>query len=270
MEKTSTFINALVGAVTAPDRTFDRDRTVSISRFALFFMIIILTLSGSYLSMRFHRNETMQTLTMIEMENRIQRMMASAPEEAREQARARIAESTAGSGSLFQMIFGTFFPALLRVLFVFEVWFLAILLMQFMGGEEVPLHEKKHRRSLYLSLYAVVPLAVQDLVRGIVLSFKDPEKAGNVLTIAEYQERTEISLSLLEIFRLPALPDFIDFMLYTVTNPFVLWSFAIALFGGRSVFRIQTGKMAIAIAIVFAVIGLQNQFFNMFQGTFGG
>jgi hypothetical protein len=156
------------------------------------------------------------------------------------------------------------------LIILLEAWLLAIILMQFFGGEEQPLDEKKHRRSFYLAAYALIPQAIQEVLRGVILVFKDPTQIGNVLTLAEYAEATEISFSLLSLFDISGLPGIVEYILFNLTNPFFLWALAIGLFGGISVYRIKAGKMGMALGVMVLIFGLQAQLLRLIQGGFGG
>jgi hypothetical protein len=263
------FLSGLYRALVAPDKSFRREDQFYASRFLLFLLIFVLVFLGSVLTQKFFANDTMRMLSMEEASRRIEKMMDNAPKEQREAAIQR-AQQSQGGGMGVMMVVGLILSASIWPLFVLEVWFLGIILMQFLGGEEKPIGEKKHRRSLYLALYALIPLALQALAKGAVFYFKDPSDIGSVLTLAEYMEAAEVSFSLVALLGVGELSGFLKYLLHNLTNPFCLWSLSVAIFGGKSVFAVRSGKMLIAVSVIFVLIGLQSQLLTMITGVFGG
>ena len=261
------FLSGIFLALATPDTAFKRDELYVSSRFLLFLLIFVLVFTGAVLTRNYFDNETVRLLTMEEATRRAERMMAGAPREQRDAAIQRARESQ-GSGGM--MIVGIVLGSAIWPVFVVEVWFLGIILMQFFGGEEKPVGEKKHRRSLYLSLYALTPLALQALVKGVVFFFKDPAEIGSVLTLAEYMEASEVSFSLAAVLEIDGLSGFLKYLVHSITNPFCLWSLVIAIFGGRSVFSVRFSKITIAVIVIFILVGLQGQLFETVTGVFGG
>ena len=270
MEKKGNLFTETYKALITPDTAFSEGSVFTVPRIAVLALIIVAVTAGAILSLTFHQNETMRTLTIEESTRRIERMMASAPEEARQEAYRRANEQLNRQGLSFQIVFGVIFGAGIWLIVLVEAWFLAIILLQFLGGEEQSLDEKKHRRSFYLASYALIPLALQELIKGVILVFKDPAEIGNVLTLAEYGEATEVSLSLLSLFDLSELPGIIEYLVYNLTNPFFLWALVVGLFGGVAIYRVKAGKMSIALAVIVVLFGLQAQLLNLIQGGFGG
>ncbi len=264
------FLLGLFQALVAPDKSFKREEQFFVSRFLLFLLIFVLVFTGSVLTQKFFANDTMRALTLEEAGRRIEKMMANAPKEQREEATRRVLESQGAGGIGVMMVAGLILSAAVWPLFVLEVWFLGIILMQFLGGEEKPVGAKKHRRSLCLALYAVLPLALQAVGKGVVYYFKDPADIGSVLTLREYTDAAEVSFSLFALLDIGAVSGFIKYLAGNLTNPFCLWSFAVAVFGGKNVFAVRSGKMAIAVSIIFVLIGLQSRLFAMITGVFGG
>ncbi len=264
------FLPGLYRALVTPDKSFKSEEQYTASRFLLFFLIFALVFVGAVLTQKFFGNETMRALTMDEATRRVEKMMANAPREQREEAIRRVEQSQGGGGFSVVRIVSLIVGAALWPLFVLEVWFLGIILMQFFGGEEKPVGTKKHRRSLYLALYALCPLALEALMKGVVFYFKDPSDIGSVLTLSEYMEAAEVSFSLFALLDLGRVSGLIKYLVYNLTNPFCLWTLAVAVFGGRSVFAVRSGKIVITVSIIFVLIGLQGQLFAMITGVFGG
>ncbi len=268
--KPTGFLSGLYRALVVPDKSFKREDQFSASRFLLFLLIFVLVFTGASLTQNFFGNETVRALTMEEATRRVEKMMDNAPREQREEA-IRRAEQSQGSGGMgVVMIIGLVLSAAIWPVFVLEVWFLGIILMQFFGGEEKPVGPKKHRRSLYLALYALIPLALQALAKGGVFFFKDPAEIGSVLTLADYMEAADVSFSLVAFLDIGMLSGFLKYLAHNLTNPFCLWSLAVAIFGGRSVFAVRSIKIVIAVSVIFVLIGLQSQLFSMITGVFGG
>lgn len=264
------FLSGIFLALVTPDTSFKREGLFTSSRFLLFLLIFVLVFTGAVLTRKFFANDTVRALTMEEATRRVEKMMANAPKEQREAA-IRRAEQSQSTGSMpVVMIVGLVVGSGIWPVFVVEVWFLGIILMQFFGGEEKPVGEKKHRRSLYLSLYALIPLALQTLVKGLVFFFKDPADIGSVLTLAEYMEAAEVSFSLAAFLEIGGFSGFLKYLVHNITNPFCLWSLVVAIFGGRTVFSVRPVKIAMAVLVIFVLIGLQGQLFETIAGVFGG
>lgn len=264
------FLPGLYRALIIPDRSFAQEDLFTVSRFFLFLQLCLFVFSGSMLTQRFHQNETMQTLSARETTRRIEKMMANVPREQREAAiRRALGTQNPGRFSLATAL-GLIAAAALWPLFVLEIWFLEIILMQFLGGEEKPLGNRKHRRSQYLVLFAIVPIALQVLVRGVVYAVKDPSTVGSVLTMEEYTAAVEVSFSLVALLGLRGLPGLAKYLVHNLTNPFCLWTLAVATFGGKSVFAVRIGRSLVMVSVVFVLIGLQNQLFAKISGFLGG
>ena len=259
------YVSPALRAIFAPERAFEETDTFLVPRVFLFFIIIIPVFAGGILSAQFHNNEVLKTLTIMSVDRRIDRIMGDAPEEDKERARARALGPRQSEHLPPLAILGLAAGSLVWIALIFELRLFGILLMQFFGGEEAQLDGKKHRRSLYLASYALIPVAFQEAVRGIILSFKDPQNIGNVLTIEKYREATGLSMSLLSLFELSAIPRFAEYIALSLTNPFYLWALAIALLGGHSVYKIKTFKMAAALAIIIIFLSLQNQLIDTVQ-----
>ena len=268
--RTPGFLPGLYQALIAPDRSFGRENLFTVSRFLLFGLIFALVFAGSVLTQKFMQNETMQTLSIAETTRRIEKMMANAPKERRDEAIQRAIQTQSSGRLSVMMVVRLVFGPAIWLAFVLEVWFLGIILMQFFGGEEKPVGTKKHRRSLYLALYGVAPLAFQALIRGLVYFFKDPTAIGNVLTLDEYMEAAEVSFSLIALLGIGGLAGFAKYLAHNLTNPFCLWALAVAFFGGRSVFAVRSRKIALAVFVIFVLVGLQGRLFTMITGMFGG
>ena len=254
------FVQALI----LPDTAFKGDRLYSSPRAPLFLVLFLLVLTGAAFTVRFHQNDTRRLLVEAENMRRLSSMMENVPQEGRDAMLERASSNRVALAAA--LIAGLVFGSLSWLLLSFEIWLLNILLMQFLGGEESPIAQKKHRRSQYLSLYCLIPLGLQELLKGVVFFFKDANAIENVLTLQEYNAATRVSFSLITFFGIGELDGLVGFLLHGITNPFFLWVFLIAIFGGRSIFRIGTGKMVISLVITFTLIGVQNQLLGATQG----
>jgi hypothetical protein len=260
----------LYRALIVPDRSFAREDQFTVSRFLLFLQLCILVFAGSMLAETFHQNETMQILSSTETTRRIEKMMANVPKEQRDAAIQRALGTQNADRLSPTTVIGLIVGAALWPLFVLEIWFLSIILMQFLGGEEKPVGDRKHRRSQYLALYCIAPVAFQALVRGLVYAAKDSSAVGSVLTMEEYMDAVEVSFSLVALLGVGRLPGFVEYLVHNLTNPFCLWTLAVATFGAKSVFAVRIGRSFLMVSVVFVVIGLQNQLFAKTVGFFGG
>jgi hypothetical protein len=256
----------------APDRTLAEDATFGSRRLVPFLLILALALAGMYFSLSFSRSPAIVDLTTREALARIDRMMASAPPEQREETRQRALQSMQNQSPAIAFVTGGVFVVLQWLATVLQIWLLFILVPQFLGGEEQPVGSKRHRRTQYLAIFACVPLAVQDLLRGIVLSTMDPTRLANVTTLAQFQEAAEVNLSLLYLagltFRaVPALPRG---LLLNLTNPFVLWAGYVLVWGGAAILRLTKAKAGLVSAIVLLLFSLEGAALAQLGRLFGG
>ena len=264
-------VGALWGALVSPDRTLADDRTFKTPRIVPFLLILALALAGTALALRFSSSPALRDLTTREVLARLDRMMASAPPEQREEARRQTLASLQNQSPVVAFVSAGAFVIAQWLLSIVQIWLLFILVPQFMGGEEQPVETRRHRRTQYLALFACVPLALQELLRGVVLSVMDPSRLANVTTLAELQRAAEVNFSIpfLAGLTLIGTPEVLRGVVFNLTNPFVLWAAYVLIWGGASVLRISRLKTAIAGAVVFALFTVEGALLAQVGRLFG-
>ena len=245
MKLPSIHLDCISKALFFPDRTFAEKKTYQCSIPLLLLLLFLLFIIGERMTFGYYQNPYVRILAVTEAEDLVDRIMAPAPDEAKTEARARIAERLTGNGNPVLNAVSITLSALVFVLIVLEVWVLISILSQFFGGQEQKLEGVKP--SLFLAAYAFIPLALRKLLEGIVMMLKDPRVASNALTLDAFRELSSVKFSLFAVFPLDVL-----------TDPFFLWTALILAFGSKDVFKIPL-KNAITLAgILILLLAVQN------------
>jgi hypothetical protein len=243
-------------ALIFPDRTFAEKKTYQSSIPLLLMLLFLLFIIGERMTFGYYQNPYVRILAVTEAEDLVERIMAPAPDEAKAEARARIAENLIGNGNPILNAMSITLSSLVFILIVLEVWVLASILSQFFGGQEQKLEGAKP--SLFLAAYASIPLALRKLLEGIVMMLKDPRVASNALTLEAFRELSSVKFSLLAVFPLIGAGDWVRNLLDALTDPFFLWTALILAFGSKDVFKIPL-KNAITLAgILILLLAVQN------------
>ena len=147
-------------------------------------------------------------------------------------------------------------PGGLFLLYLTELWALLVLYAQFAGGEELPVGERRHRRSLMLAAYTLAPLALRELASGLLVGLQDPSGVRNAVSAAGYRAATGISFSPLSLLELDPVPAFVRFILLFLTDPFFIWAGFVLCAGCREVFRLKGSRAAIPVFVMAAAFAL--------------
>ena len=222
----------------------------------LFVSLFAVYTAGRRLEHEFYLSPQHTLLELQDARAAIDRMMEGAPDSARTEALRSAAESLTGEGSAVLDAVSTSVPGGLFLLYLTELWALLVLYAQFAGGEELPVGERRHRRSLMLAAYTLAPLALRELASGLLVGLQDPSGVRNAVSAAGYRAATGISFSPLSLLELDPVPAFVRFMLLFLTDPFFIWAGVVLWAGCREVFRLKGSRAAIPVFVMAAAFAL--------------
>lgn len=243
-------------ALLYPDRIFDDNRIYRGTVVPLALILFLLFVVGERLVYGYYQNPFTRLLAALEADQRVSRLMAAAPEEAREQVRGRMTDRLLGNRSRYFGAVTITLTGLLFMVLILETWVVMAVLSQFFGGQE----ERKlgRRPSVYLAFYAFVPLAVRKLIEGVLMTVRDPGLAANALTLDMFRQSSRVSFSLAVFLPQEAAGSLLANLVAFYTDPFLLWCFAILVMGAREVYRIRLRNAFWLAAGCMIVLGAQN------------
>ena len=241
-----------------PDRTFGEENTYRASLFTLALTLFFLFLVGERMVYGYYQNPYTRLLAVMEAEDRVDKMMAAAPDEAREQVRERVTQRLIGNtnpifGAVVITVSGISF-----ILLVLEAWLIYTLLSQFFGAQE---ERKEGRRpTMHLLFYAFHPLALRKVLEGIVMILKNPDHAANALTLRGFREASRVTFSLAAVLPTSLRGTLPYNLLAFFTDPFLIWCFIVLILGGRGIYRMPARNTFAHAAILMVILGIQNHF----------
>jgi hypothetical protein len=238
-----------------PDRAFAGQSVHGLPKTLIVLLLFILYVTGTRLVQGYYENPQAKTLAIQEATTRMSGLMETAPTEVQDQARGQMLDSLLGQRSGLMTSFSIAFSGIGFLLVVIELCLVASVASQFFGGQEE--RRGKDRLSWTLFPVAFVPMALRKLVEGIVMSLRDPEVAGNALTLADYRRLSAVHFDLWSLLSLGQSNQFLSALGRLLTDPFFLWSLAILWFGGREVYRIPLRSSIFLSLVLVLVLGLQ-------------
>lgn len=251
-------------ALTAPEKTFKDQDYLKSSLFLLLLTVYLLTLTSALLSTAVMNRPEMQEFQLALSVRQAEKNMIGASEADREALREQIrAGMNSPVGRIAQYVSVVITSGLFLVVPLF-FWGLQTVAARFFGGEETAVDvekrkktvTRKHRRSLFLSFFAYIPLGIYSLLAGLMIFFRDPDTMTNVLTMEELMTKMDVDFSLFGIFAGFEVPVFIDTILSNLTNPFYWWFFFISFFGMKEIWRLKKAGIItiLALWIVFGAL----------------
>ncbi len=259
-------MSAFVNAFVLPERAFGDERTYHISRVLILLLLFVLYATGSALVARFYATPYVAGLVMQQRETANARFAFGPPPgrgpggQSTQNGRSGLATAAATPSPVVRSI-GIVVRSLLFLLSPLLTWWLLVIFVQFLGGEEEKTEQGPHRNSRYLLWYAWIPLALRRLAEGVLIQFQDPAAAWSALNLEQYRRQSAVSFSLLSVIRLPDLPQIASYLLYNLTDPFFLWFLFIIAYGGKTVFRISQKKGYVIAGFVLTVLYLERVVF---------
>lgn len=252
-------MRSIVGALFFPDRTFQSLEALRVPASALFFLLFIFFVIGGRLGMEFQQNPIIHDLAIRQAQEQAEQFMFGAPPEAREGLERNIVRSLTGDQPPVVQALILNVSAGVFTLMAVEVWALLGLLAQFFGGEEIKAGGRKHGASLHLVLYAWLPLALRELLRGVVLIFQNPEDYANVLTLEEFRTLSQVQFTPLAAVGVGSLEGPVGYFAYNLTDPFFLWMLAILWLGVGSIFRMSRRKALGKVVVLLVILATQHE-----------
>ncbi|MFW5728223.1 MAG: YIP1 family protein [Spirochaetota bacterium] len=251
---------AVIRSLLIPDATFREGKVYHAPRVVVLGLILFAALLAGTLSASFHANEVGRELLLQRELSRLDRLMISAPPEAQRQAAENVRRQlTRGSG--IASLVGAAVGAVVQWLILFyEMWLLVLLLIQFAGGEERELLGKRHLRSQYLILMAMVPLILAEVIRAALLLSTSPDVYANAATFEDYQAAARVSLNLVEAagVSLTERSPFTAFVVAKATSPFVWWAGYVFVAGAEEVFHLRARRATVVAVVVLLLMALQH------------
>ena len=245
---------AVPGALIRPDRAFAGRDVYQLSATILILALFLCHIVGGRLVQGYFQNAHAKTLAIAEADARMSGLLANAPPEVQTRARTQMLSSILGKGSSVITSFGIVVSGVEFVALCAELWLVSLVAAQFFGGQEE--RHGKPRASWILFLVAFIPLALRSLLTGVLMTLGNAS-AQNAITLEDYRRLSIPSLDLYSILH-GGLPwPFAAALARFLTDPFFLWSFAILVAGGRSVFRIPLRGAIWLVAVLVVVLSLQ-------------
>lgn len=240
----------------SPRKGFSGPGFPAVAPIFLFVSLFAVYTAGRRLEHEFYLSPQLTLLEIQDARTVIDRMMEGAPESVKAEALRGAVESLTGEGSAVSDAISTAVPGGLFLLYLTELWALLVLYAQFAGGEELPVGERHHRRSLVLAAYALAPFAIRELASGLVIGLQDSSGVRNAVSAAGYRAATGISFSPLSLLELGPVPAFVRFVLLFLTDPFFIWAGVVLWAGCREVFRLQGKRAVIPVFVMAAAFAL--------------
>jgi len=229
-------------------------------RLPLVLLLFVVYVCGERLVQGFYQNAHAKTLAVLDVANRMNGLLQTAPTQVQDRARGQALDAILGPRSGFMTAVGIAFSGLGFLLVALETWLVSLVAAQFFGGQEE--RTDGRRSSWLLFLVAFVPLALRKLAAGVVMSLRDPAAASNALTLTDYQALSTVRFDLVSLLPFGRAHTFLGFAGRLLSDPFVLWTFAILCLGGREVFRIRTRGALGLCAVLLVVLALQARLFS--------
>ena len=250
-------VSATGSVLSSPGKAFSGEQYLKSSIIALMLFLYVCYAVSGLLVLPSQQTDTFKELQFNMGLNMLENRMAGATEEDKNTAIEAMRDQMDSPVQLIIQTTGVIFGSGFGLVYILMTWGLIIISSRMLGGEETPYQDKKHQRTLYLSLYAGIPLALSGLVSGVLVITKNPESYSSIITLKDYLRAMDVSPSLFYVFRPEGFypGTFLNFLLTTFTDPFSWWSFAVLFFGIKSILRLDGNKAVIIIAVTVLVHG---------------
>ena len=250
-------IKTMGQALTAPEKTFKDQDYLKSSLFILFLTVYLLTLASALLSTAVMNRPEMQEFQLNLSMRQAEKTMIGASEADREVMREQIRMGMDSPVARVIQYVSVVITSGLFLIVPHFFWGLQTVAARFFGGEETAMDvdkkkktvTRKHRRSLFLSFFAYIPLGIYSLLAGLVIFFRNPDAMTNVLTMEELMTKMDVDFSLFGLFAGFEVPVFLDTLLSNLTNPFYWWFFFISFFGLKEIWRLKKAGIITILAL---------------------
>ena len=251
---------APIRSLVAPDTTFRTGRIYHVPRLIILTLLLFVGLVAATLAASVTTSDLAVELLLERELDRIERIMLNAPAEQREEVKTQVRQQVAMGSGLPAIIGGAVLAVVQWLVIFYELWLVTLLLVQFAGGEEHPLAGRRHLRSQYLVLVALIPVLSSRVIEALLMSSVDPARLATAATYSEYQELVRVSLSVLEVggVSLGNLSPTVRFFVSHITNPFVWWAGYVYVLGAVEVFRLSVKRASLLALILVALMAAQH------------
>lgn len=253
MQRTATAVTALV----APDTAFVGDRILDVSRLALVFLIVVASLAAGVIEAWARPAALGQDLYLARELDQLDALLLNMPPRQYERARAQaMADARLAFGPAASALRVVGRPLTWVALF-YEVWLLLGILVQFAGGEELPVAGHRRLKSQYVVLVAFLPLVAGELAEALTLFGDGGDVYATIATYEEYQAISSASVSFASAFGLAPDSRILAFLVDAALNPFVWWCLFVFVLAAQSVFRLSIRSGVVVAIAVLAILSLQ-------------
>lgn len=257
---------AILHALATPDSAFKEEKTYRVSRVLLLLSLFLLHSVGSELVAHFYTTPYVMGLVAQQRATAGSQFSFGPPGGQGGQHGPAQGQTSQTPMAAAQAI-GVVVQSLVFVLLSIVLWWLLIIFVQFLGGEEEKTHAGPHRNSKYLVTYAWIPLALRRLFEGLLVQLQDPSAAWSAVNLTDYRRASAVNFSPLALLKLSNLPAPISYLAYNLTDPFFLWFLFVIVYGGKTIFRLSMRGAAVLggfvvvvlflLRLTFAAIGIQ-------------
>ena len=274
--KFGTTFSTIGEALISPEKTFHKDDYLKSSLFLLLLIIYVLTLASALINISVMNRPEMQEFQLELSVKQAEKRMIGASEADKEVMREQILKGMNSPAAKIIKYVSLFITSGFWLLVPLLFWGLQTIAARFFGGEEIPVTvekkkgtvSRKHRRSLFFSLIAFIPIGFYSLFAALLLLLRNPDFMTNVLSMEDFMGKMDSNFSLFGLLVSAELPVFLDTALSTLTNPFYWWMFFIAWFGMKEEWRLKKSGTITVLVIWVILTGLWAQMSYSFAGMF--
>lgn len=256
-------LKSIPKGLTNPGSYFSKEDFLKNSILVLLLVFYLLTLSASLSNLKVMNSQGYRDF-QIEMSYQLAlKNMPSATEEQKAHLRENITQELNKPFQRIAMAVSAFMGPLFAIVGIIIFWVYMMIVFRFVGGEEAPVEIqtpkgnklKRHRRTLYLAVFAFLPVALSGTVMGIQTLLRDPDYYLNMLSLSQAIERMNTPVSLYTLLIDAQWPLWIEVMLNIFTSPFYWWFAFIVMKGSEAILGIKPIKTLILVVVYLLLYG---------------
>jgi hypothetical protein len=242
---------------------------VRFSRIGLIVAILAVSAVAGILEVRAQPRELGRELYLSYRLEQLEALLLNAPPNQYDRARAQAEAEAERAFSPIRRAAQALAHPLRRMVAAVEVWLLLRLLVQFAGGEERIETGRNHRLSRRLVLLAVLHVAVGGLVESGILASTVSGVYDAVAGYEEFRRAASVSVSFAWALGLSLDSPSVEYLVYSLTNPFYWCAGYTLVVGGSEVFRLKHRSMLVVSLVLLSLFALQHGAIVSIQGFFG-
>lgn len=258
---------SVLRALILPERAMREQSVLRVSRAVLLIALFLMYLAGSELIALFYANPYVAALNLQDQSTSSSRFVFGGSRSGGSNQNQGSPNGGRGPAARFRATSPAVVPPVVQAVqvviqsgfFVLSAVVTRLLLavfVPFLGGEEAHAGGVAGSGSRYLVYYAWMPLALRRFAQGIVIHLQNPADAWNALSYASYRSQSAVSFSVFSLLNLYAVPAPLLYLLYSLTDPFYLWTLYIIVLGGGAVYRLSRKASFVAAGFVFLLLFL--------------